>query len=339
MIQFNEIINEKEYRERIIKYFRLPIRLSVTKEQFLSHLDFLNKTDNCKYEEIVYLTENDFNQEVRKQNTKTPDFSMENVLTSIVNQFEETKEWQEFIKKDYSNVLDDFNGITSTHGFYIKENDGKHFLSIDLQAANWQSLQSILGFKESYEKMIIKHTDNLIPPISKTVRTKITGMLDAKKIMNYNQKLLKDNKELILDTIFKETKVDLRRHKITAFYADEFIIELSEVELKKFNSINTEELEESILKNTNIKIHFRCFTLKWLNIDKGCVKIHKNDFEILNISKDVLLIINKLINDIKPNLVDFENIKLKNETTESFCERIKSEIKNMQNFIYSDFPY
>ena len=79
MIKFNEIIKDKEYRERVIKYFRLPMRLSVSEEKFLSDLEFLQEVNPEKYNEIVRLVEHDFNKEAKEQNTGSPDFTMEHI--------------------------------------------------------------------------------------------------------------------------------------------------------------------------------------------------------------------------------------------------------------------
>lgn len=330
MIKFNEIIKDKEYRERVIKYFRLPMRLSVSEEKFLSDLEFLKHINHDKYEMIIEFTEHDFNKEALEQKTSTPDFTMEHIFEPIISEFEFNPKWQNFLKQDNSGILSNFKGVTSPHGFYIKNNNGKHFVSIDLKSANWQSLQSIIGFEETYEELIVKYTNNLIPPMSKTFRTKITGMLGAKNIMDYNKKLLLDNKELILKTICEKAEVDLRKQEPFAIYADEFLIEVDIVTKNKLNSLNIGELEQTVYEDTGVKVHIRPFTLHWLGIDKGCAKIYKNnEYEILNISKDTLLIFNKLIHGLTPNEIDFEKIKLKGKTHECYITIIRHLIKSI----------
>ena len=332
MIKFNEIIKDKEYRERIIKYFRLPMRLSVSKEKFLSDLEFLKHINPEQYKMIVEFTEHDFNKEATEQNTSTPDFTMEHILEPIIDMFETNPRWQDFLKQDNSNVLSNFKGIDNTHGFYVKENNDKHFISIDLVSANWQSLQSIVNFKKPYEELIVEYTDNLIPPVSKTFRTKITGMLGAKNIMNYNKKLLFDNKEVILEAIYKETEVNLKNQEPFAFYADEFLIEIDINTKNKLNSLNIEEIEQAVYKDTGVKVHITPFTLKWLGVDKSCAKMYKNnEYAILNISKDVLLIFNKLIHGITPNEIDFEKINLKGKTNEQYFDMIRNSIKIIED--------
>lgn len=330
---FDEIIENKEYRERIIKFFRLPIRLSVTKEKFLSDLEFIKQTDIEWYNKIINYTEHDFNKLAKEQNTDEPDFTMENILEPLLKDIQETEQWKSFVEKDYSDVLNGYEGITSTHGFYKKENDGKCFVSIDLRSANWQSLQSIVGFKESYEELIQKHTDNLIPPISKTFRTKITGILGAKNIMNYNQKLLNDNKYNILNSIEKNTRIDLVNEVPFAFYADEFLIEIDKETLAKLNSLNLDNLESEVYNETGVRVHITPFMLKWLGINKGCAKIYKDGFEILNISKDILLIMNKLMADIEIKEIDFEGIKLKNKTKEEFVGEIEIALNSLKELV------
>lgn len=327
MITFDKIVENKEYRERVIKFFRLPIRLSVSKEKFLSDLEFIKLTDKEWYDTIINYTEHDFNKLSKEQNTDEPDFTMENILEPLIEDIENSEGWREFIEEEIPDVLENYDGITNTHGFYKKDNDGKHFVSIDLKSANWQSLQDIVGLKESYEDLIVKYTDNLIPPISKTFRTKITGILGAKQIMLYNKKLLHDNKCNILKSIKDRVGIDLTNEKPFAFYADEFLIEIDKKTLEKFNTIDIKVLEEDVYKETGIQVHITPFTLKWLGINKSCAKIYKDGFEILNISKDILLIINKLLAGIEIKDVDFEGIKLKNETKEEFIERVKAALK------------
>lgn len=329
MIKFDKIVENKEYRERVIKYFRLPMRLSVSLEKFNSDMEFIKETNPVKYAQIIEFTERDFNKLCLEQNTDTPDFTMENILEPIVREFESTPQWQEFLTKDYSDVLDGYEGITNTHAFYRKENDGKHLLSIDLEAANWQSLQSVIGFDETYEELIIKHTDNLIPVISKTFRTKITGVIGAKNILNYNKKLLKDNKEAILNVILKTTGIDLRGREPFAFYADEFILEISKADKKAFNSMDIGCLEKEVYNATGIKIHFRPFTLNWLNLTKACAKINKGKFEIINIAKDDLMLFEKLRRGMVPSEIDFEGAKFKGKLGEvqNAVDRVNELIK------------
>ena len=332
MMKFNEIIKDKEYRERVIKYFRLPMRLSVSEEKFLSDLEFLREVNPKEYNEIVRLVEHDFNKEAKEQNTGSPDFTMEHILEPLIEKFEANDRWQEFLTKDYSDVLDGYEGITNTHGFYKKENDGKHFVSVDLEAANWQSLQTIIGFDKSYEELIVEYTDNLIPPTSKTFRTKITGILGAKSIMNFNMKLLIDNKEKILDAVYEKTGVDLRGKTPFAFYADEFLLEIDEKTKDDLMKLNLKDIETKVYEDTGVKIHFTPFTLRWLDVEKGCVKLYKdNEYEIINISKDILLIFNKLINNVEIKDIDFEKIKLKNETRNEFINRVKIAIDLIEN--------
>lgn len=332
MMKFNEIIKDKEYRERVIKYFRLPMRLSVSEEKFLSDLEFLQEVNPEKYNEIVRLVEHDFNKEAKEQNTDSPDFTMEHILEPLIEKFEANDRWQEFLTKDYSDVLDGYEGITNTHGFYKKENDGKHFVSVDLEAANWQSLQTIIGFDKSYEELIVEYTDNLIPPISKTFRTKITGILGAKPIMNFNMKLLIDNKEVILNAVYDKTGIDLRGKTPFAFYADEFLLEIDEKTKDDLMKLNLKDIETKVYEDTGVRIHFTPFTLRWLDVEKGCVKLYKdNEYEIINISKDILLIFNKLINNVEIKDIDFEKIKLKNETRNEFINRVKIAIDLIEN--------
>lgn len=316
MIKFENIVENREYRERVIKYFRLPIRLSVSYDKFMSDMRFLKETNVNKYNQVIEFTESDFNKLAVEQGTDTPDFSMDNVLEPIIEEFRNSDKWKEFLKKDYSYTLVNYEGITNTHSFYVKENDGKHLLSIDLESANWQSLQSILGFDESYEEIISKHTDNLIPIISKTFRTKITGKLGAKNIMDYNKYLLFSNKDAILKAIYKKTGVNLRGREPLAFYADEFIMELTGDELEILNRVDASEFEKEIYNATKVRTHFRPFTLHWIGLSKACAKVHNGKFEIINLSKDDLMLFEKVRRGIAPREVDFEVSKFKGKLNE-----------------------
>ena len=332
MIKFNEIIKDKEYRERIIKYFKLPIRLSVSEEKFISDLEFLENTRPDVYNRMVELIEHDFNREAAKQGTTTPDFTMENILEPLIEEFESNPKWEEFLKQDYSDALGDFTGITNTQGFYKKENDRKHFISVDLRAANWQSLQAILRFDKSYEEMIVQYTSNLIPPASKTFRTKITGILGAKQIMDYNKKLLNDNRRGILEAIHKITGVDLRGKTPFAFYADEFLIEIDKETKDQLCQLNLSNIENDIYNETGIKIHLTPFTLKWLDIEKGCVKLYKDKkYEVINLSKDISLILNKLIHNAEIKEIDFEKIKLNGQTQKEYIGKISKVLTMIED--------
>lgn len=329
-ISFEEITKNKEYRERLIKYFRLPMRLSVSEDKFNSDLKFIQATDPSRYKQLIEFTERDFNKLAREQGTLTPDFTMENILEPLIADFEASPRWQAFLEKDYSDVLADYGGITNTHGFYIKENDGKHLISIDLESANWQSLQSIIGFDESYEETIDRYTDNLIPPISKTFRTKITGLMGQKNITDYSKHLLKINRERITKVLYEETGIDLREKTPFAFYADEILLEVDKQDLNKFNKMNLVELENKVYNITGVRIHLRPFTLNWLDVDKVCVKFYKNNkYELLNISKDVAMIYKKLDKNIPLEDIDFENIKLKDLTREQYIKKIQKSLEQI----------
>lgn len=331
MIKFNEIIDNKEYRERVIKYFRLPIRLSASKAKFLSDLEFMKKTKPTKYNLIVDYIEKDFNKLAKEQGTSKPDFTMENILEPLLEEIRSNSSWGSFMAKDYSGILDDYNGIKNVHGFYKKENSGKYFLSIDLETANWQSLQNIVGFKESYEDLIVKYTNNLIPPISKSFRTKITGVLGAKNIMYYNKKLLKENYKKMLRLINTKVKINVDQEPF-AFYADEVLFE---VDKETYKEIKLFDFEELIEKETGIKTHVVTFKLKWLGVEKGCAKIYdKNNFELLTLSKDIKLLYEKDLAVVKANEVDFEKINLRGKTRDEYLKMISQsnqEIKKTQS--------
>lgn len=176
----------------------------------------------------------------------------------------------------------------------------------------------------------MEHTDNLIPPISKGFRTKITGILGARNIMLYNKKLLSDNRQAILETVSNYSGVDLTEETPFAFYADEFLMEINEETLNKFNSIDLGQLENKVFEETGIQVHLTPFKLKWLGINKACSKVYKEDFEIINISKDILLIMNKLMTNgaIKVSDIDFEGVKLDGMSKEDFIEKVEAALEN-----------
>lgn len=338
MIPFEQIIENNEYRERVIKYFRLPIRVTVSKEKFLSDLEFIKETNPILHRVVIELTEADFNQLVKEQGTTEPDFTYESILQPIVDEFASTEQWQNFLKEDYSNPLGDYDGAVSVSQFYKEENDNKNFLSIDLVSANWQTLQSIIGFKESYEELIEKHTNLLIPQMSKTMRTKITGMLNAKEVMEYNKHLLATNREKILEVIKTEIGLDLLAIKPTAFYADEFITEISEEQLKKLERTDLDKLEKTIKNAVGISVHLRPFKLRWLGVEKACAKFHLYGFDILNLSKDVSLILNKVLHNekakenpflqpVEVNDIDFEKVRLKGQSKEDYLEELAEKVQ------------
>lgn len=325
MTSFSEIIKNEEYLERVIKHFRIPVRTTVTKEKFDSYMEFLHGTNYEQYRFIVETTEEDFNRLCLEQETNEPDFSFESIVEQIVNDFSSSTNWQNFIEQDYSNTLEGYQGVTSTHGLYSKENDGKCFVSIDLVSANWQSLQKAVGFEESYENLVSKYTDYKIPVMSKTFRTKISGLIGAKKIMEFNKYLLRSNQNNILNTLSTVVGMELNREPF-AFYADEFLIELTQEELKKLQSLNLEEAKGAIYNATGVKVHIRPFRLKWLGVEKSCIKEHKDNYEIINISKDILLLMNKVIHPFKVNKVDFEKVKLGDKTEEEYLQFLRSQL-------------
>ena len=311
MIKFEEIVQEEEYKERVIKFFRLPIRVSVSLDKFKDYMEFLKLTNPSKYEMIVSYTEADFDCEVERQGTNKPDFTMEYIIEPLIEEISATDAWKNFVEEDYSDTLGDYSGATNIHQFYKEENDGKLFLSVDLESANWQSLQKVTGIKESYEELISKLTDNKIPPVSKVFRTKVTSLLNAKKIMDYNKHLLNTEKDNIMNVIKESTGVEIKSKEPFAFYADEFLMELNKEEFNALSDLDLSILEEEIFNSTGVKVHLNTFELKWLSLNKACMKIYKDSFEILNISKDILLMIKKKMNGIELKEIDFEGVKYK----------------------------
>lgn len=327
-MKIEEILKTKEYRERIIKYFRLPIRLSVSEEKFKSDLEYIQETDPTFYEEMKQMVESDFNELILEQSTETPDFTFESILNPIVEEFRETKQWQEFLKKDFSEEIKKCEGASSVSGFYKPDNSGKCFLSIDLVSANWQTLQNILGFKESYEELISKYTDKKIPLTSKTIRTKITGLLSAKEIMVYNKYLLLSKKDGILLKLKEETGLDFTSETPVAFYADEFILEISQEQALKLLSLDLSELSKKV-EEVGIKVHIRPFFMKKLGLEKGYVKFHKVGYEIIGLSKDALMILNKIHNQVEIKEVDFEKISLGKRTKEEYLLEVEARLKTL----------
>lgn len=310
-ISFDEIIKNKEYRERVIKYFRLPILLSASYEKFVEDMKFIEERDFSYYMEIVTAVEHDFNALREEQNTDTPDFTMENVIQEIADEIEVTDAWREFISEDNSDVLDDYKGITSTHGFYAKENDGKLYLSVDLKTANWQSLQTITGIKESYEDYIVKFSDKKILPLSKSFRTKVTSLLNAKKIMDYNKKLLKENYQDVLTLLDNECGTSLSGREPIAFYADEVIFELTNDEFDVLSE-DQSRLERLAKETTAIQVHITTFKMKWLNFGKACARIaNDGTYELKNLGKPGEMIYSRVLADTEVKSIHFEGINLK----------------------------
>ena len=95
-------------------------------------------------------------------------------------------------------------------------------------------------------------------------------------------------------------------------------------QLKTLMSYDYSVIEKQIYNKTNVAIHFRPFKLNWLDLEKSCTKSYKDEeYEILNLSKDILLIINKVQNNVKINDIDFEKTKYEREP---FIEKIKETI-------------
>lgn len=329
-MKFEDLVKNEEYRKRVIKLFQLPIRKTSSYNKFMNYMDFLYNTDNIFYEIVVTSFENDFIAESLRQKTSEPDMSMDYIAEKISKEISSTPGWEKFTKEDYSGTLDDYEGVTNIHGLYNKNNNGKYFLSVDLVSANWQSMQKITGIEKSYQDMVKKHTDNLSPIFSKSMRAKTTSLLDAKKIMDYNKYLLKSNKDLILKFLSTD-KVNLQRTPF-AFYADEFLIELTKEEFENLPYLTSKEKE--ILDKFGVSVHLRKFKLTWLNLNKSCIKDYGGYGEILNLSSDIKLMVAKRILNVKLDDVDFENVKHEKELVQKVDE-VAELLKKIHSSNYS----
>lgn len=322
-MKFEDLVRNEEYRERVIKLFQLPVRKTSSYNKFMNYMDFLYNTDSIFYEIVVSSFETDFIAESLRQNSNEPDMSMDYIVEKMSEEISSTPGWKKFTEEDYSRTLEGYKGVTNIHGLYNKNNNGKYFLSVDLVSANWQSMQKITGIKKSYQEMIKDHTNNLTPVFSKSMRAKVTSLLDAKKIMDYNKYLLKTNKDLILDFLSTE-EFNLNKTPF-AFYADEFLIELTKEEFENLPHLTSKEKE--ILTNFGISVHLRKFKLTWLNLNKSCIKDYGGYGEILNLSSDIKLMVAKRVLNMELEDVDFEDVKYEedlvikvNKTAEIFKE-------------------
>lgn len=216
-------LNEGQMR-RLIKDFNLPMSKYTSKGLFNYYRD-LYKSFFPYDAEKTLLTCSLMSDGIDKYNEK-----INRVTNEIIEEVTNSERYKKF--NSTKDVSLNANGKTSIEHLinvpkgdvYNGDNDGKLFLSIDLQNANFQALSrygaNVLDYN-SYEKFIIENGGDPYMAASKQIRQVLFGKMNPNRIVTV-EKLIMDN---IYDALINETVIGgpWEYHKLYKVNNDEII--------------------------------------------------------------------------------------------------------------------
>lgn len=167
---------------------------------------------------------------------------------TIIGSLFESKEYQDFIACDMSKYSIPKQDI-GDRSCYTKETDGKCFISVDLEKANFQALKySGVVQDDTYEDLIYRYDGGEYIARSKYLRQVIFGKLNPKRTITVERFLINQVKEHLPSAL-----------KLFSFGNDELIYEYHDL-------IDFEAIRENIQESLGIKVHIEPVYIKKLNI-------------------------------------------------------------------------
>lgn len=200
----------------------------------------------------------------------------DNIITSVLD----NKDYQFFNEKVDMNrfSLDDESRKIPTANIYNRENNKKHFLSIDLKHANFQTLKhissSIVNNANTYEEFIGGFTDLDYIKESKYTRQVIFGKLNAKRQIKAAKFFINEIRKLI------EPIIKPYGYKAVSMCVDEVVFEVPE---KEIHVELMDDLRDLIKETTQFDVHvefFKLFAFEFQDMEFGTCKFtfYQKDF-------------------------------------------------------------
>lgn len=290
--KINKILRNDESRRRIIGYLDLPLKPKATYSKFVSEVEMLSEIGYVNYNLMCNTILSDY--ELLERDKEDTEFSFEHIVSSVGDYLESHKEWVDFKETDFKVDIEE-GLMTSPHSLYLKKNSGKCYISLDLKAANWQSVKRIMGWDKEldYDTFIEEFTgDYILPRYSKSFRGKV--FTEQGKLINYNKKLVVDNLKSMIEILNRKMGFKLTYADVKAIYADEALIEVTSDVYDNWNELDARATKMTIFNEIGLDMHVTCFRLQSTSFEKATMRIDTNNhIEMKMLSSDMQLIMDR----------------------------------------------
>lgn len=263
-------------RQRFCKDCGIPINI-FHEPYFSDRLDLFDKFYNSIEKWTIFCEE----LQHRYKNEEEYFAEYNKVKDDAINFIKNSEGYKRFNEMDMNNFAVDAHGI-SGKDIYHPNNDGKRFISIDMEKANFSVLkyfsEDIFDNKKSWYGFLSKFTNNEHILQSKYIRQVILGNCNPKRHIAYEKYLMSK----VLNELIK--KIDIKN--IVFFSNDEIIIDISDYEPVEISEVIS-TIYETIIDFRDINLKDSDFKLKKINGIDGYIKIqsanHDNmEFKCVN---------------------------------------------------------
>lgn len=246
--------------EHIIKDYKLPIPLVPNNYEYYFELFENNLHTNSLYELACKEIGAAGSYEKWRQNLH----STEDIIIATIQETEAYKRFNSENNEDFfaSNGKAKFQQKTCEYDFtkntdvYTQNNDGKKFVSIDIEKANFQVLKTydkdiVLG-ADSYHELMKKFTNSDYIIGSKYIRQIIFGNLSPKRQNTIEKYYIGKILTFLIDSgLMSKDKIRVITHDELVFDTDVY---LTEEKMK--------EIYDEIYHNIGIKTHVESYTIR-----------------------------------------------------------------------------
>jgi len=243
---------------RFVKDMKLPI--TIYKEPFFSErLKALDSVYDCvKYYKL-------FEEEVGSFNNPEDYFAEYNrVKDDAISFIKSTDGWLRFNAEPHE-VLKAKNLGYRSKDIYTDMYRNKYFISVDIRKANFSVLRkyspSIFGYAKTWEEFLSKFTTFKTIIDSKYIRQVVLGNCNPSRVISYEKLLMTQIAEKLTETI---------KFSVVFFSNDEIIFEISESDIKSFDTIKA--TVNCVSDEFEIPLRVECFKLLQLSNNLGFIK-------------------------------------------------------------------
>jgi hypothetical protein len=237
-------LTDKQVKD-FVYTFKLPI--SVIREKYFDYyVELLDPYYDVKKKLEIY-------KNAIKNNEDDGSLRKNNLHVQLIKDIKNKKDFLRFSESEKINNL--INGQTYIPHLeiYQRDHNGKYFISIDLNKANFQCLKyfgfDLFNGKESFNEFIDSYTKEEILKESKILRQVVFGTLNPKR-----QQAMQKNMMLSIEEIVKLSGLFSKETKIYSMSSDEIYFE---AKLEDFDKV---EKMKDILNNNGFDVrveHFR----------------------------------------------------------------------------------
>lgn len=294
--------NKNEISEKMLQRFcrdcNLPINI-YRMRYFIDRLALYDPFYHCieKYKRFQeelngYATEQDYFAEYNR------------VKDNAILDIKSNEAYQRFNTLDMNQFAVTHQGLPSKD-IYKPCNNGKTFLSIDIQKANFTALRhydpKIFGNADTWVQFLIRYTQSQHILESKYIRQVILGNCNPKRHIAYEKHLM--------DQILNELLKNIDESKVAFFSNDEIVLDISHLTPDEQQNLHIQySYEHAQSKLANIPLHIERFRLYTINQNNNTVGYLKEKsygtIEIKGVNPYLLPFVICAINHKRPDECD-----------------------------------